>query len=92
MQAGNQRRILHEQRLMQRRELWPQRAGLFQILALQRKLFHADKMQMLARLSLLLPQLPGTEKIQTGTETGFRNGETAGGLPVRPALRQIILF
>jgi len=53
----------------------PQLQGTGQVGQLQGVLFHTDKVQAGSARRALLKQLPGTEKIQAGAETGFPDAQ-----------------
>ncbi|RML69625.1 hypothetical protein ALQ90_03779 [Pseudomonas savastanoi pv. savastanoi] len=69
--------ILIEQLTRERPQLWPQRQGTLQVGAAQRVFLDADELQARIGGRALVEQLPGTEEIQPGAESGFTNDQPA---------------
>ena len=73
-------------------QLRPEGQGAAQIAAGQRVFLDADKVQAAIRRSVLLEQLPGTEKIQPRAKAGFTYHQLAAGGQLGKALGQRVLL
>ena len=84
--------ILPEQLRAERRQFRPEGEGSLQIGAAQRVLFHTDEMQPGARRRAGFEQLPGTEKVQSGTKAGFADHQALVRSQGGKTLLQAVLF
>ncbi len=69
--------VLIDQFIGERPEFGPQAQGPLQVVSLQGKTVHADKVQAGIVRGRLSPELPGSQKIEARAEAGFANGEAA---------------
>jgi len=89
--ASGQAVVLLDQLRSEGLELRPDAQGLLQVGGAQRVFFATDEVQPGMAGCLLQPLLPGTEKIQPGTEAGFGDGEVTA-LQSRPAFFQPVVM
>jgi len=78
------------QRCCLRSQFRPQRQRGAQLVIVERKFLDAEEIQTCACGRALLEQLPGTQKIQPGAETGLADAETFTRLQRGKPARQII--
>src|SRR5690606_20673848 len=90
--AGRQVAVLGQQLVGPGSQLCPECQGTLQILAAEGIFFAADEMQPGIRRCQLVPELPGAEKVQAGTEAGFTDAESGSGGQGAPAPGQIIVL
>ena len=90
--AGREIAVMGEQLFGPGLQFRPERQGAAQVIRAQRVFFGADEVQAGVCRCDPVPQLPGTEKIQAGAETGFTDAEAGAGRERRPALRQIVVL
>ena len=85
------RHVLGQQGVGVSGQLGPQGQGPLQVVAGQRVLFHADKVQATVGPGVLLEQLPGAEKVQPGAETGFTDHQLLTRRQFGKAPGQVVL-
>ncbi|MNN33339.1 hypothetical protein D3C81_1470950 [compost metagenome] len=84
--------VVLEQGVGERCQLRPQGQGTVQVGRAQRVLFHTDEMQPRTGGRTGGEQLPGTEKIEAGAETGFADHQAPVGVQLAKAALQLVLL